>query len=109
MANFWQTLQIAEAIFSDISAYSRGTAVSTPAPVVIGNETLSVTAQLLPNGPADSGFQVLGGTDFYSILVLVFADLAGFVAGAPLKVAIKVNTTWNGVTLTLTPKAPAAA
>ena len=109
MASFWQDLQIAEAIFGDITAYSKGTAVSTPAPVVIGNETLSVTAQLLPSGPDGSGFQVLSGTDFYSILVLVFADLASFVAGAPLKVAVRVGTTWNGVTLTLTPKAPAAA
>ena len=109
MPSLWEDFRIAQTIFNDISSYAAGNPIAAPNPVAIGNELLNVSSVLLPNGPTGTAYQVLGGHDFYSLLVLVFSDLAAFVAGAPLQVAIKVGNTWNGVTFTLVPKAPPAA
>lgn len=98
----WQDFQLVQLVVGDISAYAAGKVISTPTPVPVGNELFTASSQILADGPT-AEFPAIKG-DFYSVLVLVFTDLAGFVAGAPLKFAIKVGNVWNGLTFSLVPK-----
>ena len=102
MASILQDLAIVELILGDIASVAAGKPVSQTQ--TIGSVVVTVSVVVLPQGPAGTSYQVIGG-NFWSILMAVFADAAAIASGAPVQIAEKIGATWYGSTFSVAPKA----
>lgn len=99
-----QDFEILETAAGDLAAFASGQTVSNTK--TFGGVTVTVAAQVLPNGPV-APYQEFSGS-FWQIFGMAFADANAFAAGAPVAIAEKVGDTWYGETITVTMAAPAA-
>lgn len=94
---FLQEVGLLEVVAGDVVAFAAGSSVSKTQK--IGSSNVTVSAQILPNGPTPD-YQVFTGS-FFSILGLALADLAAVQAGSPIKIAEKIGNHWYGESVTV--------
>jgi hypothetical protein len=96
MANLLEDLQIGIAIATEISEYFSGQAVSA-SPTLPQLGKVNISSVILPNGPTPQY------TTFSSNLLSDFEEgilaSAEWSANQPIMVAVKIGTTWHGLTL----------
>jgi len=88
-----QELGLVEAALGDVAAFAAGQPVSGTIPGTSYHASVGV----LPNGPT-AEFPAIGG-GFFGIISVVLSDAAAFAAGQPVKLAVKENRSWYGLTL----------
>ncbi len=101
MASILQDLEIVELILSDIAEVAAGKTVTQTQ--TVGSSEVTVSIVVLPNGPAGTPYQVIGG-GFFAIFLAVLADAAAIASGAPVQIAEKLGNTWYGSTFSVAPK-----
>jgi hypothetical protein len=85
-------LQLIQAILGAAVGFVSG------APVTIGSKKWSFAAVDLPQGPS-AQYPAISG-NIFSELGVAFGDLTAIELGQPVSLAVKVKTTWVGLTAT---------
>jgi hypothetical protein len=92
--NFFQELEIGEAVYGDLAAFAAGAPVS--ASPTIANQKVSVTVVHLPNG-AVPPYEVVAGGVFAEIFE-AYALGEEYANGGKISVAMKISNSWYGIT-----------
>jgi hypothetical protein len=101
MQEILYALQLIQALLGAAVGFASGTTTTAP-PVTIGSKKWSFSAIDLPQGPTPQYPAISGG--ILSELGAAFGDLTAVELGQPVSIAVKVKTTWVGLTAS-----PAAA
>jgi hypothetical protein len=92
--NFFQELEIGEAVYGDLAAFAAGAPVqATP---TIGGDKINVTVVHLPNG-AVPPYEVVAGGVFAEIFE-AYSLGEHYANGGSVSVAMKISNSWYGIT-----------
>lgn len=91
--NFFQELEIGEAVYSDLAAFAAGQSVA--ASPTIGSEKVNVSVVHLPGG-ASAPYEVVAGGVFAEIFE-AYSIGEHYANGGTVQVAMKIGNSWYGI------------
>ncbi len=92
-----QDIGVIDEGLNEIVEFADGQATTLPA-IHAGAKTYTLTAQKFGASQPPATYTVFTGSVF-NIIALALLDASEFAAGVPLSLALKVGTTWYGITI----------